>query len=138
MKVLFVLKKNEVYSFQHYCRRSSGLWNSVKFIRHALSHLGHREAEQIEVTDNNDIDRAVSKFKPDIVIIEALWVVPEKFDELKSLHPDIDWYVHLHSDIPFLAVEGIAMEWIKGYRKRGVGIIANSQNSFDAIEPLYA
>lgn len=136
MKIQFILKKNETYSFTHYCRRSSGLWNSVSFVSRALSIAGFEGVEQVEVGDNNDIDREVTRFKPDVVIIEALWVVPEKFDVLKKLHPKVKWFVHMHSGLPFLALEGIAMEWLIGYDDRGVGIIANSPDTFDAFNIL--
>jgi glycosyltransferase involved in cell wall biosynthesis len=82
-------------------------------------------AKLVEATDNNDIDGLVTEFRPDVVIIEALWVVPEKFDVLKQLHPGVRWIVRLHSDLPFLATEGIAMDWIFGYLGRGVTVAAN-------------
>jgi hypothetical protein len=132
MRIQFILKRNEVYSFVSYCRRSSGLWNSVSFVAEGLRARGV-ECDIVEVRDNNDIDREVSRFRPDKAIIEALWVVPEKFDVLKRLHPGVEWHVHLHSHMVFLAIEGIAMEWISGYAQRGVGIIANSDASHRAL-----
>ena len=134
-KILFILKKNEVYSFVAYTRRSSGLWNSVNFVVDALKKKGV-VCEIVEVNDNNDIDREVTKFKPDTVIIEALWVVPSKFEVLKKLHPKVNWFVRLHSHIPFLALEGIAMEWVRGYMKQGVGLMVNSWPMFKALKPL--
>lgn len=132
MKVLFILKKNQCYGFTTYTRRSSGLFNSTHFIVKALGQ--HKiKSHIIEVVDNNDIDREVAKYKPEIVVIEALWVVPEKFDVLKKLHPKVKWYVHLHSHIPFLALEGIAIEWIRGCAERGIKFIANSIPSYEAL-----
>ena len=52
--------------------------------------------------------------------------MPEKFDVLKQLHPGVQWIVRLHSDIPFLAGEGIAVDWIFGYLGRGVKVAFNS------------
>lgn len=135
MRIQFILKKNEVYSFVSYTRRSSGLWNSTKFIVEALKERGV-DAEIVEVVDNNCIDREVTRFKPDLVVIEALWVVPEKFDVLRRLHPSVRWHCHLHSDIPFLALEGIAMDWIKRYPEHGVGLIANSYESYRALRAI--
>ena len=135
MKVLFILKKNEIYSFVSYTRRSSGLWNSVSFVAEALQE-DEIHTKIIEVNDNNDIDRHVAVIRPDIVIIEALWVVPEKFKVLKHLHPKVKWFVHLHSHMSFLAVEGIAVEWIRAYAKLGIGMIANSLPSYNALRPV--
>lgn len=135
IKVLFILKKNFNYDFVSYCRRSSGLFNSTRFIVESLNARGINAAI-IEVSDNNDIDREVSKYKPDFVVIEALWVVPSKFTILKRLHPKVKWSVHLHSHMPFLALEGIAMEWIAEYARLGIDLIANSVESYQALRVI--
>ena len=46
-----------------------------------------------------------------------MWVVPSKFEQLTKLHPNVEWIIRLHSDIPFLANEGIAIDWIYQYLK---------------------
>ncbi len=128
MRVLFICKQNETYGVFTYGQRNSGLYNSTHFIAQALKERGIH-AHIAVVVDNNSIDREVSRFKPDLVIIEALWVVPEKFDILQALHPSVSWFCHLHSNIPFLAMEGVAVSWLKGYAARDVGIITNSEEA---------
>ena len=108
-KVLFICKQRPSRYGASY-----GLLNSCRFLCNSLNELG-ATATLVEVVDNNSIDREVHKFKPTHVFIEALWVVPEKFDVLIPLHPDVQWHVRLHSNTPFIANEGIAMEWIKKY-----------------------
>jgi len=136
MRILFILKKNNNYGFQTKgLRKSSGLYNSTRFIVENLSARGIH-AHIVEVNDNNDIDREVTAFQATIVVIEALWVVPEKFTQLKKLHPRVEWYVHLHSHIPFLASEGIAMDWIHDYAKKDIGIIANSPEAYQALRVI--
>ena len=129
-RVLFILKKRQEYSNKTYAGHyfSSGLYWSAKFVADMLDELGYI-VRLVEVTDNNDIDREVTKFQPDVVIIEALWVVPEKFDVLKALHPAVRWIVRIHSNIPFLASEGVAIEWIKGYVERGVQVAVNEKRA---------
>jgi hypothetical protein len=83
------------------------------------------ESKVADVDDNNDIDREVHRYKPTHVIIEALWVIPHKFKILKKLHPKVKWICRLHSDFPFLASEGIALDWLFDYVKCGVSIITN-------------
>lgn len=75
------------------------------------------EATVVEVVDNNGIDREVSRYAPTHVIIEALWVVPQKFTVLLNLHPAIEWAVRLHSNAPFISGEGMAMGWLHEYQK---------------------
>lgn len=119
-KVLFILKLRDNYSeFQpsSYCYSnsySSGLYNSAKFLVNMLHHAGI-ESKLVQVVDNNSIDQEVAEYQPTHAIIEALWVVPEKFDILQRLHPSVKWIVRGHSAIPFLANESIAIEWINKY-----------------------
>lgn len=124
-KVLFILKyrklyqdilfdeseKNEPYSYF-----SSGLLNSARQVSDMLNDHGV-ESKVVQVLDNNSIDKEVYDYKPTDVIIEALWVVPEKFEILQKLHPKVRWIIRLHSETPFMANEGIAMDWILKYIK---------------------
>jgi hypothetical protein len=113
-KVLFICKRREDYnddsSYSHE-GVSTGLLNSARFVSDMLSKNGIESKISI-VQDNNCIDREVTAFKPTHVIIEALWVVPEKFEILTKLHPNVKWIVRYHSEIPFVATEGIAMNWL--------------------------
>lgn len=108
---------------------SSGLLNSAQFIVNMLQHE-HVEVKLVQVIDNNDIDREVTKYQPTHVVIEALWVVPAKFAVLQRLHPNVKWIVRGHSEIPFLAQEGVAIDWITQYvRYDNVMFAANSEAS---------
>lgn len=137
MRIQFILKRNLNYNFTSYCRRSSGLWNSTRFIVEGLAARGVH-AEIIEVHDGNDIDREVIRFAPDVVVIEALWATPAKMKELLSLHRHRGrkWFIHMHSGLPFLAQEGISMEWLSAYPKLGVGVLANSPETYDAFRSI--
>lgn len=93
---------------------SSGLLNSASFVMNMLKDMGHT-VQLDHALDNNCIDRLVTGFKPEIAIIEAYWVVPEKFEVLTKLHPKIKWVIRNHSALPFLANEGMAMDWSLRY-----------------------
>ena len=108
-KVLFICKKRQTEYGVSY-----GLINSCRFLCNALERLGV-ESKVVAVIDNNCIDREVHQYKPTHVFIEALWVVAEKFHVLLPKYPKVKWFVRLHSNIPFLANEGMAMEWIAKY-----------------------
>jgi hypothetical protein len=117
-RILFITKAGQEYSDNYGCTyTSSGLLNSAKFVVDMLkSH--DVDANLVSVVDNNDIDREVTKHNPDVVIIEALWVIPEKFKVLTQLHPKVQWAVRIHSEIPFLAQEGIAIQWMFDYLRQ--------------------
>ena len=93
---------------------STGLFNSASFMNDMLNDAGVESHLEV-VIDNNCIDREVTKHKPTHVIIEALWVVPTKFYILQKLHPNVKWIIRLHSELPFLAQEGMAMDWLGDY-----------------------
>ena len=136
MRILFICKSGQSYGYSVGGKtKSSGLYNSTNFVVESLRSHGVC-TRIVEVNDNNDIDREVANFQPDRVIIEALWVVPEKFDVLMALYPTIRWYVHMHSAPSFLALEGIAVSWLNGYADRGVGLIANSEQSCEMIRDI--
>ena len=130
---LFILKRRENYNFTEegysdkaYDSISTGMFNSSRFVNDMLIAEGVSSNLTI-VTDNNDIDREVTAFRPSHVIIEGFWVVPEKFDILKALHPTVTWIVRCHSELPFLAQEGVAIDWTLEYLDRGIFVSGNSK-----------
>lgn len=145
-RVLFILKfRDNPYEFQSSCDHdyghkgkglSSGLLNSAKFVVNMLAEQ-HIDVKLVQVIDNNDIDREVHQYQPTHVIIEALWVVPEKFDILHRLHPNVKWIVRLHSEIPFLAQEGVAFKWIPKYVQfENVSLAANSLHALHDLRSI--
>lgn len=129
-KVLFILKYRHQSGGERAILKHSGLYNSATFVHEMLIANGYNST-LVQVVDNNEIDKYVTLHKPDLVIIEALWVVPEKFQILQKLHPRVKWIIRLHSELPFLANEGIAMEWINKYiTLQNVFVSANSERSY--------
>jgi hypothetical protein len=134
VRILFIKKQRELYGEcdPSPIELSAGLTNSVIWLVQALTKAGIT-ASFVQVVDNNDIDREIARFQPAVVVIEAFWVVPEKFDVLKILHPKVAFVVRNHSEIPFLANEGIAFEWLQGYFHRGVEICCNGERALEAV-----
>lgn len=124
-KVLFILKRREDYNQENHYSPGliTGLYNSASFLVDMLND-NLIESKLVVVTDNNDIDREVTQYKPTHVIIEALWVVPEKFEILQKLHPTAKWIIRLHSELPFISGEGMAMNWLGEYSNHHNVIIA--------------
>lgn len=129
-KILFICKtRNDFYG------PSFGLINSCRFISNALLRHGI-ESKVVAVIDNSFIDKEVHQYKPTHVFIEALWVVPSKFEELIPLYPKVQWYVRIHSKIPFLANEGMAIDWLKQYDElsKAYPTLHIAANSIDVVE----
>lgn len=133
-KILFICKRRS-YGISY------GLINSCEFICNVLrKHKIH--CKVVTINDNNDIDREVAEYEPTHVVIEALWVVPSKFEELCDLHPDVEWIVRLHSKAPFLSTEGIATEWIEEYIELeddgyNVHVAVNNKEFQEDLEDVY-
>ena len=134
-KVLFVLKRKDNFNavVDSHVGVSTGLYNSASFMNNMLNDSGI-ESKMVVVPDNNAIDREVTAYRPTHVIIEALWVVPEKFIILSKLHPTVTWIIRLHSEMPFLAGEGMAMDWIGEYASfKNIVIAANAPRMLSEV-----
>lgn len=116
MRFLFILKRRPDFNPEKHTAKglSTGLFNSATFMEEMLQTNGIEAGLEV-ARDNNDIDRMVHQYKPSHVILEALWVVPTKFAVLTKLHPKVKWIVRLHSELPFIASEGMAMDWLGEY-----------------------
>jgi len=135
-KVLFILKRREDYhSVLHsHIGLSTGLYNSASFMNDMLVDA-NVESNLVVVHDNNCIDREVNKYKPTHVIIEALWVVPTKFAVLCKLHPNVKWIIRIHSEMPFMAGEGMAMDWIAEYSSyKNIILGINAPRMLDEVQ----
>lgn len=125
INVLFLVKKSSEYG-NYTLNSKSGLRNSAKFVKDAINKFPGIKAELEFCIDGNDIDNKLSKFKPNLCIIEALWVTPTKISELVHLHPTVEFIIRVHSKTPFLAMEGMAIGWIRAYNQ-----ISNTFVSFN-------
>jgi hypothetical protein len=120
---LFIIKK--FYDYGGDRQVSNGVRTSVLLVVNMLLAEGHR-AKLVEAIDGNCIDRLVAENKPSRVVIEAIWVTPDKMAQLQRLWPNVAWTVRVHSELPFLAQEGMAIRWLFAYRKQGVDVAFNS------------
>lgn len=111
-KILFLLK-DRAYSP---AKGSYGLLNSASQVAAYLTeklNICHIAT----VFDANGIDRVMNDFKPDIVIIEALWVTAKKLDELMHVprYHHVHWVIRVHSDMGYLTTEGNGIKTLNDY-----------------------
>jgi len=135
VKLLFIIK-NRLFTTDSGEKKliQTGLYNSSNYLNTVLNSLGIESCVDYAI-DNNCIDRIVTKHKPTHAIIEALWVVPTKFNILCQLHPNIKWIIRFHSDMPFIACEGIAMSWISKYALfKNLYIACNAPRFFREVQ----
>lgn len=135
-RVLFILKRREDYNsvVHSHIGMSTGLYNSAKFMNDMLLQNGIESHLEV-VVDYNKIDRQVWLYRPTHVILEAIWVPPTKITELQRLHPTVKWVVRVHSEMPFLAGEGQALDWIADYSScKNVVMAINAPRMFDEMK----
>lgn len=127
MKFLFILKDR---SYNSDNSKSYGLSNSAWQVAAYLESLGH-ECKMVSVVDANCIDKEMFIYQPDVVVIEALWVMPAKLNELIELprYANIQWVVRIHSDIGFLSAETLASTMVDGYIELNKSNLYISTNS---------
>lgn len=130
---LFIIKK--FYDYDGQRQVSNGLQTSAMFVVDLLLSEGHR-AKLVQAIDGNCIDRLVTENPPVRVVIEAIWVTPTKMAELQRLHPKIKWTVRIHSETPFIAQEGVAVEWVAAYLRQGIEVAFNSPVTVDDLSIL--
>lgn len=75
------------------------------------------QAKKIELESEDSIEREVSEFGPTHVVIESIWVSPEKFAILTHIYPDVSWIVRVRPEDAVLVKSGIGREWLIEYPK---------------------
>lgn len=106
---------------------ATGMWTSSQMVVDVLTKNGI-SCDISLAQDANSIDSIVTNLNPSTVFIEGLWVAPQKFTELIAIprHSSREWVVRIHSDMPFLATEGVAFSWFKQYLDIGIKVAPNS------------
>jgi hypothetical protein len=135
MKALFLLKRN-LTSVVNTPVKCSGLFNSATMTAEELhTHLAIDTVVEVCV-DSNEINKYVTLHRPDFAIIEAIWVTKEKLQELLNIHKTVTFIIRIHSEIPFLSCEGMAIERIKDYLPLERTYVAF--NSLETSKEMYA
>ena len=113
---------------------SSGLYNSAKFIVDALIAVG--EQAEVAFASIDTIEQVIGGSGATHVFIEGLWIPPEILKIIAASQSSRQWHVRVHSEIPFLASENIAMGWIAQYIRDGISVVANAGRVHQQIQWL--
>lgn len=125
---MFIIKKHQSYG--DYNQGHNSLKTATTFIVDLLRCEGHK-VRLAEAADENSVQGFIMEFNPKTVILEALWVTPRKMEWLKKNFPKVRFVVRVNSETPFLAAEGIGVEWIVAYMMLGVDVAFNSSYARD-------
>ncbi len=139
-KVLFLCKRHARFREDETDQgRASGLTVSCSHVSKSLIKSGINSV--VKTCFNvSEAAKAIELEDPDVIIFEALWLMPNDMKELiASFHYSKRFAVHLHSNIPFLACESQSFTILNGYRDLdiSVDILTNSVESYQAYRVLY-
>lgn len=131
---LFVLKSRQDYGTKSF---NNSLLISAKFLSDMLQLNGHPSAVD-EAKDQNAVQALVDKYSATVVVIEAIWITPEKMQQLQAANPKVRWVVRVNSEVPFLAAEGNSIAWIFAYLVHGATVSFNSEMALHDFKQLYS
>lgn len=129
MSVLLIEKINHRFQRMTKTRLTSGLSVCLKMIKDSVPNINLVAIDNIQ-----HIKLAISNFKPKKVVFETIWLSEENMLELRKSFPKIDFYVHIHSNIPFLACEGSAFHKLNEAKKHGFTLIFNNKRAADCFK----
>jgi len=99
--VLFIVKDRLINKkTQHH-----GLRNAGMFISDYLRSIGI-DSQLTIIPDGGYLDATLKSFRPKVVIMEAMWLKPEKFVSIAKENPFVkEIIVRVHSDITYFSIE---------------------------------
>lgn len=124
MSVLLLERVNHKFQLMTKSKQKSGLSICLGMISKSVPGVHRVYVENLE-----HVELAIQRFNPKKIVFEALWASQHDISTLKAKYPRIKIYLHLHSNIPFLACEGYAMAKILESQRLGVGIICNDSRA---------
>jgi glycosyltransferase involved in cell wall biosynthesis len=129
MSVLLVEKINHRYKrLTGSIRQASGLSICTQMIQESVEGV-HR----VEVDNLYHIEQALLYHNPNKVLLQGIWASRDELRLLREKHKRTRFYIHIHSNIPFLACEGFAFHRILEAKEMGVGIVVNDARSAYSI-----
>lgn len=131
---LFILKSRQDYGNTSH---NNSLAISAGMIAQMLKLNGHPSAVA-EAKDQNHVQALVTQFAATTVIIEAIWITPQKMQQLQADNPEVKWVVRVNSEVPFLAAEGNSISWIFAYLVHGATVAFNSEVALHDFKTLFA
>lgn len=129
MSVLLIEKTNYRFQRMTKSRLASGLSVCLKMIKESVPNIN-----LVPVDTMQHVNLAISNFKPKKVVFETLWLSDENMADLRKKHPKVEFFIHIHSNLPFLACEGAAFNKISEVKKHGFKLIFNNKRAADCFD----
>lgn len=126
--ILLACKINNAFSKQNKTKQKCGLESSCWHIEQFF------DAKTVFCNSTMDMENFIIELKPEIVIVQAIWAEPMNMSYLVNTYPKIHFAVQIRSDIPFLATDWDAIEYIGQYYRNGIEVIFNSGSAADALD----
>lgn len=144
-KALFILKTRDPYGsdydqefdyssgYSAPAQGSSGMSVACQLIADMLIANG-REAVLVTISNPEDLYSVLTTAgSVTDVFIEGLWLDPDMLADLVTTFHPVKWNIHLHSEVPFLATEGVAMDFVVRSLACGAWVIANGARAHASL-----
>ncbi len=129
LDILFIIKSIvDGYGYS----QPTGLINAANLLSVALKTI-NVDSRVIVIDGENEIDNRLYTLRPEHTVIEALWITPEKLEELAVKYRDTKFSIRVHSKTPFLSQDSDAMDSISQYMdiaKRNPNVKLSSNNKY--------
>lgn len=129
MRNLFVEKVNRHYREMTRTNQVSGLSVCIDMIVESLG----KDSLKVAIDNLSHIDQAIQRFNPANVILTSIFCTSSDLANLRTRFPSKKFFVMVHSNSPFLAVQGEGYMRIGEAIKNGVTVICNDQRLADSI-----
>lgn len=126
---LFIEKINASYRSQTGSRQASGLSVCIDMISASLG----ISSMKVAIDSYRHIELSIMRFNPKNVILTAIFLCESELSKLTKSFPSTKFYVMVHSNIPFLAVQGEGMQRVVEASRLGVTLICNDERTARAL-----
>lgn len=110
--------------------QASGLSVCIDMIVNSLG----KESTKVAIDSLSHIELAIQRFNPINVILTSIFCCENEIKHLKTRFPKINFFVMIHSNSPFLAVQGEGYQRIEEAQRNGVKVICNDFRLSSAIK----
>lgn len=129
-RILFLEQTSKKFREMTKTSQVSGLGICIRHIAQSIPE------SMVMVVDRLDhIELAIQRFKPRKVVLENVTLLKrDAAISLKYKYPNTDFYMHLHSNIPFFSEEGFGFHRVDEIQRSGIKIIFNNKGASTAID----
>lgn len=92
---------------------------------------------KVTIDNARHIELSILRFKPKNVILTSIFLTSSELSPLVKKFPSVKFFVMVHSNLPFLAVEGEGMQRIKEAIELGVTVVSVDERMSRSVQSIW-